>query len=95
MNIEDQLNAFKKIEQVDTPPFLLAKIKHQLSLKQERPVSQPVKWAFAFSILMILALNVGVCLNLHTATKTQTTSINNLASELNLNTQIDFYHEQN
>lgn len=94
MNIEDRLNALKKIEPVDAPPFLLAKIKHQIALKKEQTVSQPVKWAFALSMGMILALNVGLWLEMNPKTK-QSNSISNLASGLNLNTQIDFYHEQN
>lgn len=93
MNIEDQLNAFKKMEQVDAPPFLLAKIKHRIA--QEQPVSKPIKWAFAFSILMILAFNFEVWLKINLSNTTQTNGISSLAIGLNLNTQIDFYHEQN
>jgi len=60
MNIENKLDALKKVKQVEAPPFLLTRIKQQIQNQQNTAAPVKWRWAFAVSTIIILALNLSI-----------------------------------
>lgn len=63
MNIENKLDALKKVKQVEAPPFLLTRIKQQIQNLHNTPAPLKWRWAFAISAIIILGLNLSVLFN--------------------------------
>ncbi len=98
MNIDNKLDALKKIRQVDAPPFLLTRIKQQI--QNIGNVEAPVKWkwAFAATSVIILVLNVSILLknadnNVQTTAVGKNQSIENVVSSMHLSTTNNLYNE--
>jgi len=52
MDIDDKLYEFRKIQQVDAPPFLLTRIKQRLKTLEHEPA--PVQWRVTFTAATII-----------------------------------------
>jgi hypothetical protein len=94
MDINKTLDLLKQIKQVDAPPFLLTRIRQQLQNLQHTEAPVKWKWAFAVSLIIILALNISTLSNSSgTIPVTENTEAQNIVNSLNLSTQNDFYNE--
>ncbi len=91
MNIDNKLDALKKIKTVDAPPFLLTRIKQRIQNLENVPA--PVKWKFGFvaSALIIIVLNVSVFLK--SGSTTNNSGIDTVVSTMNLTNTNELYHE--
>jgi hypothetical protein len=94
MDINKTLDLLKQIKQTEAPPFLLTRIKQQLQNLQHTEAPVKWKWAFAVSLIIILALNISTLSNSSgTIPVTENTEAQNIVNSLNLSTQNDFYNE--
>ena len=91
MNIDKKLDALKKIEQVDAPPFLLTRIKQQIQNLEN--ASAPVKWRWAFAVIavVIIALNLSVFFNNNITKKSN--GIETVVSTMQLSNTNALYNE--
>ena len=89
MNIDHNLDALKKIEQVGAPPFLLTRIKQQIRNLENAPVKW--RWAFAVSATVIITLNLSVFFSNDISTKTN--SIETVVSSMQLSNSNTLYNE--
>jgi len=91
MNIDNKLDSLKKITKAEVPPFLFTRIKQSIDSLNESPVS--VKWKFAFvaSAIVLLALNFGIITK--SSDKTETKSIEQVVSSMQLSSLNEFYHD--
>ena len=91
MNINNQLNKLKEIQQVEAPTFLLTRINQQIYNTQNQ--SAPVKWKLAFVLAAIILLTVNVWAFIR-SNKTQSSySIETVVSSMRLNNNNQLYHE--
>jgi hypothetical protein len=60
MNIDQKLDALKKIQRVDAPHFLPTRIRQGINTLEQDTISILWKWAFASSLAIILVLNVSI-----------------------------------
>lgn len=93
MNIDDKLDALKRIREVDAPPFLFTRIRQRINNLDN--IAAPVKWKWAFVLtsIAIIALNVSIYFKFSTATEKKTLGIENIVSSMNLSTPTDLYNE--
>lgn len=91
MNIDNRLEKLKKISRVDVPPFLFTRIKQSIDSIKDAPVS--VKWKFAFvtSVIILLALNIGMLTNF--SKKKNVQELEQVVSSMQLSSSNDFYYE--
>nr|MBC7614226.1 hypothetical protein [Pseudopedobacter sp.] len=93
MELEKNLEVLKKIEKLEVPPFLFAKVIHQF---EERKKPQPIKslaWTLVMGTSILLILNISVWIKMDK--QTHTTDINTLANSLELGNNNTFYYDQN
>jgi hypothetical protein len=57
--IDDVLGSAKQVEKVSAPPFLAEKIMNRIQAGKPRTAQKTgyVKWAFAFGIVLFIAMN--------------------------------------
>ncbi len=91
MNIDNKLDALKKIKQVEAPPFLLTRIKQQIQNLGNAPAPVKWKWAFAASTIIILALNFSIFLTRSGSDKNA--GIETVVSSLHLSNTNALYNE--
>ena len=91
MNIDNKLDALKRIKQVDAPPFLLTRIKQQIQNLGNVPAPVKWKWAFAGSAIIILVLNVSILLKEDSSQ--ESSGIETVASSMNLTNTNALYNE--
>lgn len=89
MNIDNKLEALKKIREVEAPDFLYTRIMASLDRGQV-PVSNKWKLASAAGFALIVLMNVLV---ISTAAKRNTPGIEPVVNALNLTTQNHLYDE--
>jgi hypothetical protein len=94
MDINKTLDLLKQIKQTEAPPFLLTRIRQQLQNLQHTEAPVRWKWAFAASLIIILAINISMLKNAaNVYPVTENTEAQNIVNSLNLSTQNDFYNE--
>ena len=91
MNIENKLDALKKIKQVEAPPFLLTWIKQQIQNPGNAPAPVKWKWAFAGSAIIILALNLSILFKGNGSQKNS--DIESVVSSMHLSNTNTLYNE--
>ena len=91
MNIDNKLDALKKIKQVEAPPFLLTRIKQQIQNRGNAPAPVKWKWAFAATAFIILALNMSILFR--TGSAKNKTGIEAVVKSMNLSDSNDLYYE--
>lgn len=91
MNIDNKLEALKKIKQVEAPPFLLTRIKQQIQNLGNAPAPVKWRWAFAASAIIILALNISVFFTRNSSATN--TGIETVVSSMNLSNSNSLYNE--
>lgn len=92
MNIDQKIEQLKQIQEVDTPDFLLTRIKQQI---QNRSMAKaPVQWKLAFATLgiIILALNLSILFK-ETDNNNRQPEIATYINALHLTNSNDLYHE--
>ncbi|MBK0382334.1 hypothetical protein I5M32_05110 [Pedobacter sp. SD-b] len=92
MNIEERLNKLSNINKVDSPPFMFTRIQQKINevLPQEAPLY--FKWSFVLTAVIILALNIVAIKN---QKANGNSSLEKVATEMQLKNNNDFYNEQN
>ena len=88
-DIENILKKKKKIEQVETPPFLFTRIQQKISAKHSLNFSKKVVWAYGFAFLFILTVNIFV---IFTKINEKTNEVN-IAQVMNLVPNNSIYNE--
>lgn len=96
MNIENKLDLLKQINQVEAPPFLLTRIRHQI--QNLGNVEAPVKWKWGFAVtfILIIAFNISILFQTTTGVDkpgAKSDGIENVISSMNLSNSNDLYHE--
>ena len=91
MNIDNKLEALKKIKQVEAPPFLLTRIKQQIRNLENAPAPVKWRWAFAVSAVVIIALNLSVFFSSNITTKSN--GIETVVSTMQLSNTNALYNE--
>lgn len=91
MNIDNKLDALKRIKQVEAPPFLLTRIKQQIQNLGNVPAPVKWKWAFAGSAIIILVLNVSILIKEDSSQ--ESSGIETVASSMNLTNTNALYNE--
>lgn len=91
MNIENKLDALKKIKQVEAPPFLLTRIKQQIQNPGNAPAPVKWKWALAGSAIIILALNLSILFKGNGSQKNS--DIESVVSSMHLSNTNALYNE--
>ena len=91
MNIDNKLDALKKIKQVEAPPFLLTRIKQQIQNRGNAPAPVKWKWAFAATAFIILALNMSILFR--TGSAENKTGIEAVVKSMNISDSNDLYNE--
>ena len=91
MNIDNKLDALKKIKQVEAPPFLLTRIKQQIQNLGNAPAPVKWKWAFAATAFIILALNMSILFR--TGSAENKTGIEAVVKSMNISDSNDLYNE--
>lgn len=92
MDVENKLGKLQKIQKVDAPPFLYAKIKNKIdSQYQKAPAS--FKWSFALVTMILIALNFSVLSKL--LKQQEVTATENVVNAMSLSSSNNFYDEQN
>lgn len=87
-----KMDILKKVQRVETPPFLYTRILQQLHQLKEAPA--PVKWRYAFAAaaLLLLVLNIGILLSAKPQGR-QHGNIENIVNSMHLSTSNELYHE--
>ena len=93
MNIDSKLDLLKQIKEVDTPPFLLTRIRQQIQNLQYTEAPVKWKWAFALTSVVILALNISILLASSASTTKKNNGIENIVNSMNLSNTNDLYNE--
>ena len=88
-DIENILGELKKIEQVETPPFLFTRIQQKITAKPSLNFSKKVVWAYGFAFLIILTVNIFV---IFTKINEKTNEVN-IAQVMNLVPNNSIYNE--
>ena len=88
-DIENILGELKKIEQVETPPFLFTRIQQKITAKSSLDFSKKVVWAYGFVFLIILTVNIFV---IFTKINEKTNEVN-IAQVMNLVPNNSIYNE--
>jgi hypothetical protein len=91
MNIDNKLDKLKRIDKAEVPPFLFTRIKQSIDSMNEAPVSMKWKFAFVTSAIIMLALNIGIINK--TSNKTETKSIEQIVTSLQLSSENEFYND--
>ncbi len=91
MNIDNKLDALKKIKQVEAPPFLLTRIKQQIRNLENAPAPIQWTWAFAVSAVVIITLNLSVFFSSNITTKSN--GIETVISTMQLSNTNALYNE--
>lgn len=60
MNVDKKLDLLKQVKEVDVPPFLLTRIRQRIQSLGDTEAPVKWKWAFAFSAIVLLALNLSI-----------------------------------
>ncbi len=91
MNIDKKLEILKKIEEVETPPFLITRIKQRINTLSA--VQAPVKWKWSFAVigLLLLVLNISIVLKSQHASSSK--GITTIVTGFHLSTTNNFYNE--
>jgi hypothetical protein len=93
MDLNKKLDLLKQIKEVETPPFLLTRIRQQLQNLQHTAAPVKWKWAFAVTSVVILLLNISMLFKSSFAAPKKNTGIENIVSSMNLSTANDLYNE--
>lgn len=93
MNIDKKLDLLKGVNPVEAPPFLLTRICQQISTLEHMEAPVQWKWAFAFTSLAVMVLNVAVLLKQDNTTIPNTLGIETIINSMNLASTNDFYNE--
>ena len=91
MTIDKKLEALKKIQEVDAPPFLFSRIMQQVQTMDKAPAPAQWKWAFAATAFIILALNMSILFR--TGSEENKTGIEAVVKSMNLSDSNDLYYE--
>ena len=91
MTIDKKLEALKKIQEVDAPPFLFTRIMQQVQTMDKAPAPAQWKWAFAATAFIILALNLSM--HFKTGSTENKTDIESIVSTMKLSDSNELYHE--
>ena len=91
MTIDKKLEALKKIQEVDAPPFLFSRIMQQVQTMDKAPAPAQWKWAFAATAFIILALNMSILFR--TGSAENKTGIEAVVKSMNLSDSNDLYYE--
>ncbi|EOR94467.1 hypothetical protein ADIARSV_2313 [Arcticibacter svalbardensis MN12-7] len=93
MNMDDKLDLLKQIKEVDTPPFLLTRIRQRIETLYD--VEAPVKWKWTFAVasFAILVLNISIFLNLVNTTEEKTAGIETVVNSMNIASTNNIYNE--
>ena len=92
MNIEKKLGLLKQITQVDAPPFLLTRIRHQLNTLANTDAPVKWKWAFAVTGIVILVLNVSILFKT-SGNEEKNADIKEIFTTMQLSSTNELYHE--
>jgi hypothetical protein len=93
MDLNKKLDLLKQITEVDAPPFLLTRIKHQLRNVQQAEAPVKWKWAFAVTSIVILLLNISMLFTSSFSGTKKNTGIESIVRTMNLSTENDLYNE--
>lgn len=93
MNIDNKLDLLKQIQEVDAPPYLLTRIRQQLQNLDNIEAPVKWKWTFAFSSVVILALNLSVFFKQVDVSREDNTGIETVVNSMNLVTTNNIYNE--
>ncbi len=91
MNINNQLNKLKEIQQVEAPTFLLTRINQQIANTQNQSAS--IKWQLAFVLGAFILLTVNVWVFTRSNKTQSSSSIETVVSSMSLNNSNQLYHE--
>jgi len=91
MDIDDKLYEFRKIQQVDAPPFLLTRIKQRLKTLEHEPA--PVQWRVTFTAATIIVFLFNVFIFFSHAATEKKPGINTVINAMNLSNTNELYHE--
>jgi len=92
MNIDQKLEQLKQIQEVETPDFLLTRIRQQIQNRQMAQAPVQWKWTFASLGIVILALNVSLLFKQGNKIDDQA-EINTYINTLHLTNSNNLYHE--
>lgn len=90
MNIEEKLNKLGNINEVNTPPFMFTRIQQKINELKPKEAPSYLKWSFALTAIVIIALNITAIKNQKTDSKS---SLEKVASEMQLKNNNNFYNE--
>jgi hypothetical protein len=93
MNIDEKLDLLKQIKEVDTPPFLFTRIRAQINSLNTTSAPAKLKWAFALTCFILVAINVSLLLTSATNIEKKTAGTAIIVMSMNLSTQNDLYNE--
>ena len=91
MNINNQLNKLKEIQQVEAPTFLLTRINQQIANTQNQSAS--IKWQLAFVLGAFILLTVNVWVFIRSNKTQSSSSIETVVSSMSLNNSNQLYNE--
>ncbi|MBP9215313.1 MAG: hypothetical protein KBF36_12185 [Chitinophagaceae bacterium] len=91
MNINNQLNKLKEIQQVEAPTFLLTRINQQIANTQNQSAS--IKWQLAFVLGAFILLTVNVWVFTRSNKTQSSSSIETVVSSMSLNNSNQLYNE--
>jgi hypothetical protein len=93
MDLNKKLDLLKQIKAVETPPFLLTRIRQQLQNLQHTEAPAKWKWAFAVMSLVILLFNISTLFKSSFSAPKKSAGIENIVNSMNLSTANDLYNE--
>ncbi|MBU0696884.1 MAG: hypothetical protein KKE39_10240 [Bacteroidetes bacterium] len=93
MELEKNLELFKKIEKLEVPPFLFAKVMHEFEQRKTPKLVKSLSWTLALAASLLLILNVSVWIKMNN--QKTSSDIKTLANSLELGNNNNFYHDQN
>ncbi len=91
MNINNQLNKLREIQQVEAPTFLLTRINQQIANTQNQSAS--IKWQLAFVLGAFILLTVNVWVFTRSNKTQSSSSIETVVSSMSLNNSNQLYNE--
>ncbi len=86
--MSNKLDVLSTIKIIETPPFLLTRIKQQIRNEADSPFSSRQSWVLGFSMVLILSLNIIILWQNQVNLIEKTSSI---AQKMQLIPQNDFY----
>lgn len=92
MNVDKKLDLLKQVKEVDVPPFLLTRIRQRIQSLGDKEAPVKWKWAFAFSAIVLLALNLSILFK-QTGNEEKKAGIEEVVTTMHLSTSNELYHE--